>query len=72
MEVVRGGGALGLLQRTADQERADSASEAEESENDEVLVSGGEELEEVDESKATVPEALSISFSKHCLHPRLH
>ena len=42
--------ALGLLQRSADQERADSVSESEESENEEVLVSKKEELEEVDGS----------------------
>ena len=37
--------ALGLLQRSADR-----ASDSEESENDKVLVSEGEELEEIDES----------------------
>ena len=44
--------ALGLLLRSADrnQERSDSGSKSEEFENDEVLVSEGEEFGEADES----------------------
>ena len=62
--------APGLLQRSADSHQ-ERASDSEESENDGVLVSEGEELEEVDESASrklmarTVEQSRRMWFLKH-------